>query len=78
MSLESTADDLIHTEPFLFSSQEVTEGKRSPEGDLLEDEAVKWLDQFIVRPKCFVKGKDGCLTLAGHSHDLTIQLMCQG
>lgn len=56
MSPESTADDLIHTEPFLFSSQEVTEGKRSPEGDLLEDEPVKWLDQFIVRPKYFVKG----------------------
>ena len=63
MRLESTADDLIHTEPFLFFSQEVTEGKGSPEGDLSEDEAVKWLDQFIVRLKWFVKRKDCCLTL---------------
>ena len=51
------ADDLIHTEPFLFSSQEVTEGKSIPKGDPSEDEAVKWLDQFIVWLKSFVKRK---------------------
>ena len=56
MGLESTVDDLIHTDPF-FSSQEVTEGKCSPEGHLSEDEAVKWLDQFIVWLKYFVKRK---------------------
>jgi len=56
MGLESTVDDLIHTDPF-FSSQEVTEGKCSPEGHLSEDEAVKWLDQFIVWLKFFVKRK---------------------
>jgi hypothetical protein len=59
MRLESTADDLIHTEPFLFSSQEVTEEKCSPEGHLSEDGAVKWLDQFIVWLKYFVKRKIG-------------------
>jgi hypothetical protein len=29
MRLKPTADDLIHIEAFLFSSQELTEGKRS-------------------------------------------------
>jgi len=55
MSLESTADDLIHTDAFLSSFEDATEGKRSPEGHLSEDGAVKWLDQFIVCLKYFVK-----------------------
>jgi hypothetical protein len=46
---------LIHTDAFLSSFEDATEGKRSPEGHLSEDGAVKWLDQFIVCLKYFVK-----------------------
>ena len=55
MRLNPMVDDLIHIEPFLFSFQELTEGKCS--SGRSEDEAVKWLDQFIVCPKFFVKRK---------------------
>ena len=55
--MKSTADDLIHTDTFLLSSQEVTDARWSPEGHLFDDEAVKWLDQFIVCLKYFVKRK---------------------
>ena len=57
MRLKPTADDLIHIEPFLFSSQGLTEGKRASGRYLSEDGAVKWLDQFIVWLKFFVKRK---------------------